>query len=325
MPESVCRRCARELPSGALECDHCHTLVHADELRRLAAEAKAFEVPGQFLRAREQWLAGLKLLPPNSRQAEWIRDHVTTLASKASAEAPKPEKDWVRKFGPLGPIVILLMKGKSLLAIFKLQFLLSLVAFMGVYWAEFGAKFGIGFALLVLIHEMGHFIDVKRRGLPADMPVFLPGLGAYVRWQALGVSLETKAAVSLAGPLAGLVSALACAGLWWFTGNGLWAALARAGAWLNLLNLIPIWMLDGGQAVLAIDKRDRIVMLTVCLLLWVVFKENVLLLVALGAAFRLFTKDLPSNPSRMATAYFLIVLTSLGLVMRMMPGQGFGR
>ena len=59
-------------------------------------------------------------------------------------------------------------------------------------------KFGIGFAALILIHEMGHFIDIKRRGLPAEMPVFLPGLGAYVRWQAMGVPLETRAAISLA-------------------------------------------------------------------------------------------------------------------------------
>ncbi|PYV08621.1 MAG: hypothetical protein DMG23_13070 [Acidobacteria bacterium] len=63
----------------------------------------------------------------------------------------------------------------------------------------YSAKFGVGFALLILIHEMGHFIDVKRRGLPAEMPVFLPGLGAYVQWQALGVSRETRVAAARVG------------------------------------------------------------------------------------------------------------------------------
>ena len=324
--ELTCRRCSRELPSDALECDQCHTLVHAEELQRLAAEAKELEGRGKFCKAREQWLAGLKLLPHASRQAEWIRDHAKAIESKTEThETPKTESDWVKRLGPLGPIAVLLMKGKSLLAIFKLQFLVSLVAFMGVYWAEFGAKFGIGFALLILIHEMGHFIDVKRRGLPADMPVFLPGLGAYVRWQALGVSLETRAAVSLAGPLAGLISVAGCALLWWWTGDGLWAALGRAGAWLNLLNLIPVWMLDGGQAAQAVNKLGRLAILTASLLLWAVLKENVLFLVAIGAAWRLFTKDIPPVPSRTVTAYFLIVLTSLSLMMRLMPGRGFGQ
>jgi Zn-dependent protease len=222
-------------------------------------------------------------------------------------------------------VAVVLAKGKALLAaVFKLNFLLSLVAFMGFYWGLYGMKFGIGFALLILIHEMGHFIDVKRRGLPAEMPVFLPGFGAYVRWHALGVSLETRAAVSLAGPLAGWIAAAVCAVLWSTTGNGLWAALARSSAWLNVLNLIPVWALDGGQAALALSKAERMLLLTVCLALWLTLRENVFALVAIGAAWRLFTKDLPPHPSRAILAYFCAVLTLLGLVMRLMPGQGFG-
>src|SRR5439155_7557954 len=87
----------------------------------------------------------------------------------------------------------------------------------------------------------------KRRGLPAEMPVFLPGLGAYVRWGALGVPLETRAAVSLAGPLAGWFAAAVCALLWFHTHDRIWAALAQVGAWLNILNLIPVPILDGGD------------------------------------------------------------------------------
>jgi Zn-dependent protease len=185
--------------------------------------------------------------------------------------------------------------------------------------------FGIGFAVLILIHEMGHFIDIKRRGLPAEMPVFLPGLGAYVRWQALGVPLETRAAISLAGPLAGFFAALACALLWWQTGNPLWAALARAGAVLNLLNLIPVWVLDGGQAALALSKTERIVLLTACLALWLVLGENMFFLVALGFGYQVFfAGHLPARPSRATTVYFLAVLTALGVMIRMMPVQGTG-
>ena len=117
-------------------------------------------------------------------------------SARPAAQAEAKSK-WASKLGPLAPLAIALSKAKVLLAVFKLNFLLSLAAFIGVYWALWGLKFGLGFVGLIFLHEMGHFIDIKRRGLPAEMPVFLPGLGAYVRWQALGVSRETRAAVSL--------------------------------------------------------------------------------------------------------------------------------
>jgi Zn-dependent protease len=324
-PELIrnCKRCSHELAPGALVCDQCHALVHSEKLDQLAAEAKQLEAVGNLRQAREHWLMGLPLLPPNSRQADWIQQHARSLDAAASQIQPPPPSDnqWARKLGPVGPIAVLLAKSKVLLtAIFKLKFLLSFVAFIGIYWAAFGMMFGIGFAVLILIHEMGHFIDIKRRGLPAEMPVFLPGLGAYVRWQALGVPLETRAAVSLAGPLAGFFAALACAVLWWQTGNPLWAALARAGAVLNLLNLIPVWVLDGGQAALALSKTERIVLLTACLALWLVLGENMFFLVALGFGYQVFfAGHLPARPSRATTIYFAAVLTALGVMIRLMP------
>lgn len=327
-PEFIrnCPRCSNELPAGALECEKCHALVHASDLERIAAEAKALEAKNELRQASEHWLMSLPFLPKGSKQADWVRDHALALDVAADRQqAPKSENEWAKKLGPAGPIAILLAKGKLVLAaIFKLKFLLSFAAFLGVYWALYGAAFGLGFAALIFIHEMGHFIDVKRRGLPAEMPVFLPGFGAYVRWRALGVSLETRAAVSLAGPLAGVIAAIACGLMWWKTGNPLWAALARSGAWLNVLNLIPVWMLDGGQAALALSKLERIALVTLCLALWLFLGENVFFLVALGAGYRVFTKDTPPQPSLGTSFYFAAVLICLGVVMRMMPGHGFG-
>jgi len=311
---------------GATECANCHALVHAGQLERIAAEAKALESKGQLREAREQWLMSLPLLPHESKQAMWIRDHALALDVAADRQqATESENKWAQKLGPVGPIAIVLAKSKAVLAaIFKLKFLLSFAAFFSIYWALYGAAFGIGFATLILIHEMGHFIDVKRRGLPAEMPVFLPGFGAYVKWRALGVSVETRAAVSLAGPLAGTIAAIACSVVWFKTGSGVWAALARAGAWLNVLNLIPVWSLDGGQAALALSKLERIGLLTLCIALWVVLGESIFFLVAAGAAYRVFTKDLPAHPSRATALYFAILLTCLGLVMWALPGRGFG-
>jgi Zn-dependent protease len=297
--------------------------VHSEKLDQLAAEAKALEAKGDLRQAREHWLMGLPLLPPNSRQASWIQQHARSLDTVADQVQPPPPSDnkWAQRLGPVGPIAILLAKGKTVLfALFKLKFLFSFAAFIGIYWAAWGMKFGIGFAVLILLHEMGHFVDIKRRGLPAEMPVFLPGLGAYVRWQAMGVPLETRAAISLAGPLAGFLTAVACAILWWQTGNPLWAALARAGAVLNLLNLIPVWILDGGQAALALSKMERIILLTACLALWLVLGENMFFLVALGAGYQIFLAgNLPPHPSRATTIYYLAVLTALGVIIRLLP------
>jgi Zn-dependent protease len=315
-----CKNCTCALAPGALVCPQCHALVHAQELQRLAGGAKLLEERGDLIQARAQWLKALELLPGESAQTEWVRDKARKLELAApAAPPPKAPPKWVGKLGPLAPIALLLAKGKSLLVLFKLNFLLSLFAFMGVYWAFYGAKFGIGFAVLILIHEMGHFIDIKRRGLPADMPVFLPGFGAYVRWQALGVSQETRAAVSLAGPLAGWLGAAACGLLWWKTGNNLWAGLAHFTALINILNLIPVWVLDGGQAIPALAKIDRVVLLSSCLLLAIFLKEPIFVLVAGGAAYRLFDKAMPTAPSRFTTAYFVAVLTALGLVLWLVP------
>jgi len=319
-----CPRCAREIPPGALECPQCRTLVHSDQLEQLAAHGRSLEAHGEPLEARERWLACLPLLPPQSAQAEWIRNHVRELeAAPGSGQCARPvaspgsssTPDWAKRLGPFGPI---------LLALWKLKFLWSFVAFFGVYWSLWGAKFGIGFAVLILIHEMGHFIDIKRRGLPADMPMFVPGLGAYVRWTALGVPLGTRAAISLAGPLAGWLGAGICALLWFHTGSGLWAALARTGAWFNVLNLIPLWIFDGSRATDALSKVERAAVLLVSAVIGYALGEWVFYGVAVGMGIRLVTRDDPPEPNNSIAAYFVAVVTALAMILWRVPGHGNG-
>ncbi len=229
--------------------------------------------------------------------------------------APPPEKPrhpWARRLGPLAPLALLLAKAKTVLfALFKLKFLFSFAAFLGIYWALYGAWFGIGFAVMILLHEMGHFAEIKRRGLPADMPVFLPGLGAYVKWQALGISTEVRAMVSLAGPAAGLLATLVAAGLYWHTGDPLWKALAHTGAWLNLLNLIPVWILDGVGAVQPLDRMGRISLMVFSALLYWWSGEITLLLLAVGFGWQLYRKQIPADGSVRVQVYFAAVLAAL--------------
>ena len=85
---------------------------------------------------------------------------------------PKQQNAWAKKLGPLAPIAVCSRKANSCSRCSKLKSLLSLATFMAFYWALYGPKFGVGFALLILVHEMGHYIDIKRRGLPAEMPMF---------------------------------------------------------------------------------------------------------------------------------------------------------
>ena len=321
-----CQRCSRDLPYGALACENCHTLVNAEQVEQLGRAAKAFEAQGELLKARELWLKTLPLMPPDAAQAAWVYQRAHALEQAANTPQPnKPAHPWKKWLGPLAPLAVLLAKAKSLFfLVFKLKFLLSFASFIAIYWALYGWKFGVGFAVLIFVHEMGHFIDIKRRGLPAEMPVFLPGFGAYVRWQNLGVSLETRAEISLAGPFAGWLGATVCALLWTQTHVPVWAALAYTTGWLNVLNLTPVWMLDGGQAALALSKPQRAMLLAAALgMAWLV--SPWFLVVAAGACWRLFTKDAPPAPSAKITAYYLALLPLLGLVMWIVPRAGFPR
>ena len=318
--QQQCPRCGREIPPGALECPQCQTLVHGDQMEQLAAHARSLEANGDLQEAREKWLACLPIVPAQSMQAQWIRNHVRELESgvpsrQKAVASPHETAPWIKRLGPLGPIALALLKFKSLF---------SFVAFFGFYWTLWGAKFGIGFAVLILIHEMGHFIDIKRRGLPADMPMFLPGFGAYVKWNGLGVSVEARSAISLAGPFAGALAAGVCALLWQQTGYGLWAALARTGAWFNALNLIPLWIFDGSNATNALSKLERVVVLVVSAAIGYALGEWVFALVAAGMGIRLFTRDAPEGQSNPITAYFVAVITALAMILWLVPGQGSG-
>jgi Zn-dependent protease len=297
-------------------------MVHASKLEALASRARAREQQRELIAARDDWQTVLTLLPAESSQATWVRGKIAELTrSIGSVPAKGDPHAWTRKLGPFAPLAVLLLKGKFLLSLLKLQFLLSFASFAGIYWALYGAKFGIGVAVLVLVHEFGHFVAVKRRGLRADLPVFIPGFGAYVRWSAAGVSARTRAIVSLAGPLAGLIGAAFCVLVWLQTQQGLWISLASFSAFLNLLNLIPVWALDGGQAMVAIDRTGRIAIAIAAILLAAYLAQPMLLLVAAGAAYRAFEKNLAADlpPGYGMTAYFIVLVGALGYCSKLAP------
>jgi Zn-dependent protease len=324
-----CLSCGQLLDPGALACPACFALVHGNELNELARQAQALEAGKRFAEAREAWNRSLALLPPESKQAQWVKERLRALEVAHAAQPEQQGKQspaWARRLGPLAPIAVLLAKSKGLLlAIFKLKFLLSFFSFIWIYSLLFGWRFGVGFAVSILIHEMGHFVDIKRRGLPAEMPVFLPGLGAFVRWRACGVTRRQIAQISLAGPLAGWITAAICFLIYMQTHDLFWASLARVGCVINLLNLIPIWTLDGGLAVNALGMVERAGLLAAVLGLWLYTGEGMLFLVALGVCWRLYTKDKPQQDDWASWLYFVAILAALTLTLHAVPESLFGR
>lgn len=321
LPLYNCTQCSHYLPEGALVCPECGTLAYGPHLNALAAAAASAERADTLPEARALWSEALLWLPADARQAEQIREHLATLGSREQVAADKKAR-WTKRLGPFAPVLLAATKLKTaFFLLFKLKFLLGFLSFFGLYWVVFGWRFAAGFMLSILVHEMGHYIAVRRRGLKADLPAFAFGR-AYVRWYNEGLSLPSIAQIALAGPLFGLGVALVCAGLFLRTHNPLFAALSYATSWLNLFNLIPVLSFDGAQAALALSRLQRGLMLAACVILFALMHEVVFLLIGAGMTWRLFTNDAPEEESTSTLVNYLLLLFALGLMIYLVPNPG---
>ena len=181
-------------------------------------------------------------------------------AQDAPIGAPSPprkqQSGLQRLLGPLFVVGALLLKfGKvGLLLLTKAKFLTtsaSMLVSVAAYALIWGWKFAAGFVGLLFIHEMGHYIQLRREGVRPSGMVFIPFLGAAVGTRSLGGSALAEARVGLAGPILGSLACLIPAGLWLATGSEFWQALAFTGFFLNLFNLVPVVPFDGGRAMAA--------------------------------------------------------------------------
>lgn len=119
------------------------------------------------------------------------------------------------------------------------------------YSLFFGWTFAVGFVILLFVHEMGHVIQLRREGIKASAPMFIPLLGAVVMMKSMPEDALAEARVGLAGPILGTVGAAVCLAIGEATGSDLLRALAYVGFLLNLINLVPIVPFDGGRAMAA--------------------------------------------------------------------------
>jgi Zn-dependent protease len=144
----------------------------------------------------------------------------------------------------LGPVILLIGLIVKFAA-FTLKFFGIFLA-IGGYALIWGWRFAVGFVALILVHELGHFFEARRQGLRPSLPVFIPFLGAYVAIKDAPFDPWRNALISIWGPIAGGLAACATLLLGEALDSRLLLALAYAGFFLNLFNLIPVGFLDGG-------------------------------------------------------------------------------
>jgi Zn-dependent protease len=112
----------------------------------------------------------------------------------------------------------------------------------------------LGFVVVTLIHEVGHAVAIRAKGLRTGYMVFIPFVGGAVTLKDQPRSAYDDAQIGLAGPIAGTAASLVSLQVFKWTGNPLYLSIAALGFTLNLINLLPIGMLDGGRISAAVTK-----------------------------------------------------------------------
>lgn len=160
----------------------------------------------------------------------------------------------------------------------------TMLVSLGVYAWVFGWRYAAGFIALLFVHEMGHYIAARRKGLDVGAPTFIPFVGAWIELKDRPHDAATEAYVGLGGPLLGTVGALLCYLAARETGAAWLLAVAYAGFFINLFNLIPLSPFDGGRITAVLSPRIWLLGVPILAALFVYRPSPMLILVAVLAA-----------------------------------------
>jgi Zn-dependent protease len=318
----VCARCATELSAFALACPACAALVHRQRLEDLAGRAATAATANDIQTARALWQQARTLVPVESEQHAMIGARLEALPSEEPALQPQTgtaeSGSWWARVGGLAVVIGALLIGKLkflLLGLTKLQTLLSMFGFIGVYWSIHGWPLAVGIAVSIYIHEMGHVAMLKRLGIQAGAPLFIPGVGALVMLKEHVTDPIVDARIGLAGPVWGCGAAIGSLLMYGATGAPIWLAIAELTAFLNLFNLIPVWQLDGARGFHALSQSERFVVVgAVVLALWLT-GVGVLWMVGAVAIYRAgWTEMGPGHQPTLAT--FIVLILGLSWIAR---------
>jgi Zn-dependent protease len=229
--------------------------------------------------------------------------------------------DWRRIFAPVAGLFALLAKfgaeAKVLLLLLpKLKLFTTagtMLVSVGAYSLIWGWRFALGFVLLLLVHEMGHVIQLRREGVQASAPMFIPFLGAVIAARSFGGNALAEARVGLAGPILGSLAAGAVAAVAFATDSDLLRALAFTGFLLNLFNLLPVVPLDGGRAMAALSPWMWLVGFAALVALTFLWPNPILLLILVFGGLETWRRW-QDRKSPAATAYYKVAPHSRILV-----------
>jgi Zn-dependent protease len=198
----------------------------------------------------------------------------------------------------------------GLLLIPKAKLLLTLgtaLASVVLYSLVFGWWFAVGFVLLLFVHEMGHVIQLRREGIRATAPVFIPFLGAVVGMKQMPKDALAEARVGLAGPILGTAGAAVCFVIAEATGSSMLRALAYVGFLINLINLVPLTPFDGGRAMAAMAPAMWFVGLGVMVFLFLLTHITFLLIFVLFGGYDTYRRwKLRKTGSPQQAAYYRV-------------------
>ncbi len=260
--------------------------------------------------------------------------------SEPAPPGPQPFVDdrpplYKRILGPLAVVAALLAKfGKlALIAIKGAKFATTSVTMLvsvAAYTLIWGLPFAAGFVALLFVHEMGHYIQLRREGVRPGRIVFVPFLGAVIGARSLGGSALAEARVGLAGPVLGSVGALLVAVVGVATGSDMLRALAFTGFLLNLFNLLPVVPLDGGRAMAAMAPWMWFVGLGAVVALVFLWPNPILILIAIFGALEVYRRwrarkqGLDGNPDYYAVKplhRLLVGAVYVGLIVALAVGM----
>lgn len=176
-------------------------------------------------------------------------------------EQPKKERKGVWGWIVGAAVAVLKLFKPLLLLLGKGKMIFSMLAFFGVYWSMYGWQWALGFVLCIFVHEMGHVTALKRHGVDATAPMFIPFLGAFVQIKGQLKSDVDNARCGIAGPEWGLYATLGCYALYYATHIEIFKAVGHTSAYINLFNLIPVWQLDGSRAIDGLSQNQRLILM----------------------------------------------------------------
>ena len=225
----------------------------------------------------------------------------------------KPRRSWLgRRIGAAAAAIVgVLAKLKAVLLLLGNIKLLTTagtaLVSVAAYSLIWGWEFALGFVLLMFVHEMGHVVALRREGIKATAPLFIPFLGAMIGARSLGDNAVAEARVGLAGPLLGTLAAAVVAAVGLATGSGLLEALGYIGFLLNLFNLLPVVPLDGGRAMAAMAPWMWFLGFGAIVLLDFLTPNPILLIITLFAGFELYRRwEQRRNPTAQQLAYYRV-------------------